>query len=553
MKRTCIGIMVMLTLTMASEAMGVRCGSATGDQNALIMCEDFDRYCNAPPTDPQQACNCRTQDPDTTNPPDAYSLYAVWPPESSCSGSGGATALHDLVYWRDYGDRESWKCHHDAGAVEGYMARVYQSDQTLGVSVYRQIRDITSLIQNHPRNPTQYRYVNGAGEISIPLNSDNTIPSTYVDSMSSTLRPYALKGRFMMYFDGQGAYSTMIYYTELYLDGDRAPFDFQTVFCPANSERGAISNPLLKLTDGQVHASFALGMVATTDRDPCTLDTGWAPTDWQMAVYDGLNWSTFKVPNFGIPNASPQHAADLMPRDGWNTVSFSIGADDIEVRLENSWSRQNYPTPNPNQYCVAKVPRQYKGPFNKVALGPSKGLDLATPTCENFGTALSPNYKCNGGANNQGVCTTSADCPVATTPICPRTHAGNNMYVEELALWDGIFEDTPAACCKPDLTCLVTSEADCAALGGAFHSGAACDPSPCCPVAWPDSNNDGDVDMDDFAAFQRCLNIGAFDSGYGVGCSCFDVNGDQEINMTDAQKFALCAQGDGIIVGACPP
>jgi hypothetical protein len=551
-------VSVVAVLLGASDALAGRCAGATGDLNALIMCEDFDRYCDTPPTDSQGACDCRTQDPDTTNPPDANSLYANWPPEGSCSGMGGATALDDLVYWRpdDPASVESWKCHHDAGANQGYMARIYQHDETLGVSVYRNARDITSLIQGSPRNTGHYNYINGVGDISTPLNSDNTVPSGYIDSLSSTLRPGALKGRFMMYFAGVGAFSNMIYYTELYLDDDRAPFNFQTTYCaPFDQWSSGFNNPRLVVTDNQVHASFALGMVATTDGNPCDLDTGRKPTDWQLAVYDGRTWQTFKVPAFGIPSVTPEHGADLAPKDGWNTVWFSIGADNIEVRLSNSWSDQNHApngSNNPNSYCVARVPRQYKGPFNKVAIGPSKGVDLVVPTCENFGTTALPALKCNGGANDQGVCTTAADCPAATTPICPRTHAGADMFVDELALWDGTFQDKPAACCKPDLTCVIADPVTCASLSGTFHSGAACDPSPCCPIPWADSDRDGNVDMNDFAALQRCITIGAPGGGYGVGCACFDTNKDGAINATDIEKFALCAQGEGVTVTSCP-
>jgi hypothetical protein len=127
------------------------------------------------------------------------------------------------------------------------------------------------------------------------------------------------------------------------------------------------------------------------------------------------------------------------------------------------------------------------------------------------------------------------------------------MYIDELTLWDGIFEEKPAACCKADLTCVIASQADCSAMSGVFHAGDACDPSPCCPAAWPDGDHDGDVDMIDFANMQRCINVGLPGSGYADGCGCFDKNKDGSINITDVEKFALCAQGEGIIVESCPP
>ncbi len=578
MRLVIIGTSILAVLLCESAAMAQRCAGATGDPNAIVMCEDFDRYCDPPPADPTQACNCRTQDPDMTYPPgtDTNSFYYTWPP-ITCAGSGPYARSIDTLYaWRASGDTESWKCHKDADAIQGYGLRVYQQDST-GVAVYHHERDITALIQNNPRNTVhQYARINGGGSISVPVNPDSTIPPDYVDSFNSLLRPDALKGRFLLYLPGGGAHSNMVFYVELYLDEDRAPFNWTTVYCPAAGTRGTISQPRLSVSDGQVHASFALGLIATMDRNPCDLDTGWKPTSWHLAVYDGLYWNIFDYhwsstgspPNFGIPSVTPEHGADLQPKDGWNTVSFAIGADAIEVRLSNSWSSQNYAGnggPNPNPYCVARVPREYKGPFNKVAIGPNKGLDIGTPTCDDYGPVGAPNLRCTGGSAGmplwngasspnptyQKACTTAADCPASVSTVCPLTEAGNDLYMDELALWDGVFQDTvPGSCCQQNGECIVTTQEACTAASGTWGGlGTDCSQVTCCPhgqYVWADHDADGDVDLVDFSAFQICYTGSA--GGVPAGCECFnrDAVPDNDIDGDDFVAFTNCVSGPSV-------
>jgi len=59
-----------------------------------------------------------------------------------------------------------------------------------------------------------------------------------------------------------------------------------------------------------------------------------------------------------------------------------------------------------------------------------------------------------------------------------------------------------------------------------------------------DSDGDGDVDQDDFAAFQACYT----GTGGGVpdGCRCFNTDGDDDIDSTDLGKFEDCASGPAI-------
>lgn len=64
-----------------------------------------------------------------------------------------------------------------------------------------------------------------------------------------------------------------------------------------------------------------------------------------------------------------------------------------------------------------------------------------------------------------------------------------------------------------------------------------------------DIDADDDVDMDDFAAFQRCLTVGlASPESLPEECQCFDFNGDGSINVTDLEDYFIpCASGAGVL------
>ncbi|HON67446.1 MAG TPA: hypothetical protein PLS23_13200 [Phycisphaerae bacterium] len=523
-------------LLAASQSVAERCGGLA--TNWLVLCEDFDRYCTEPPANPNDACNCETTLPDLER------LQEVWQPlPKLCSG---ASQTHTLRSYYFNGE-ESWKCHKDSNL--GYGLRVYQANST-GLRGMRSERDLTAEILANPANASGFGYVNGAGEISVPLTTSNEIPPSYVDSMDSALRPGALKGSFMMRLYGSAHFSNMINYVELFADDDRAPFNWVTTYCASEN----INHPrLVRDGDGQVHKSFAIGLVATYDANPCDVDTGRQPTFWRLVVFDGRRWQAFQAPAFDIPLTSPADQGDLFPTDGWNTVSFAIGEDYIEVRLYNRESAIRYANFNqtprvepciPNPYFVARVPRQYKGPFNKIAIGPNHGLDMtANPTCEWFRVTVNDQVqyqrRCNGGENNMGACSTNDDCPVATTECSPFIRAGADLLIDELVLYDGVFDGQPAACCTPDATCRVVGPLACEALGGQSYPGVTtCNPSPCCSIPPMDSDWDGDVDMADFATLQRCLTTDPnAPAVLGVGCACFDANGDGKIDISDLTVF----------------
>lgn len=111
---------------------------------------------------------------------------------------------------------------------------------------------------------------------------------------------------------------------------------------------------------------------------------------------------------------------------------------------------------------------------------------------------------------------------------------------------------TPGACCLATGACTEVIELQCQGSGGVFHGpGSSCTPRPCkCSDPFADDDGDGDVDMVDFAAFQRCYSA-LSSPGVPVApeCECFDrdnVTGDGDIDLDDLTLFLGCASGPGI-------
>ena len=73
-------------------------------------------------------------------------------------------------------------------------------------------------------------------------------------------------------------------------------------------------------------------------------------------------------------------------------------------------------------------------------------------------------------------------------------------------------------------------------------------PDPICNDPWFDYDEDGDVDQEDFAAFQICYTDsddpgGVFDA---EACLCMDANGDADVDSADWVMFEACASGPDI-------
>jgi len=302
--------------------------------------------------------------------------------------------------------------------------------------------------------------------------------------------------------------------------------------------------------ESTVHASFAIGLVSIFDTIPCDLDQGYYPSEWLLVVYDGQHWhhlhDATEPPGFDIPGRPHPHFGSLFPLYGWNKIDFAIGAEYIEVRLTNIQSEALHSGDGacimstckggarhdlgcatdadctsgdpmiPNEYLVARVPRKYKGPFNKYALGPAKGRDISVPA--------SPGPE-----------------------VCMPAVAQKDIISDEIVLYDGVYPS--GACCNASGVCDITLQGACSGYGDRWTVNKTCaEIQPCCPYPFADADKDGDVDQVDFAMFQLCYT----GSGGSVppGCECWDQDnagtGDGHIDAADFTAFNNCWTGPNV-------
>jgi hypothetical protein len=64
-----------------------------------------------------------------------------------------------------------------------------------------------------------------------------------------------------------------------------------------------------------------------------------------------------------------------------------------------------------------------------------------------------------------------------------------------------------------------------------------------CIIPFPDTDQDDDVDMDDFAIFQRCINV---NGNVSEDCECLDRNRDGYVDEIDMEAFIACVTGSGV-------
>jgi hypothetical protein len=84
--------------------------------------------------------------------------------------------------------------------------------------------------------------------------------------------------------------------------------------------------------------------------------------------------------------------------------------------------------------------------------------------------------------------------------------------------------------------------------GCPFWDGEGCVTGPLCNTPFADADGDHDVDMLDFAALQRCINTGLYDSApLPEECRCFDRNRNRVVgDAVDLTQFIACGTGTGV-------
>jgi hypothetical protein len=181
------------------------------------------------------------------------------------------------------------------------------------------------------------------------------------------------------------------------------------------------------------------------------------------------------------------------------------------------------------------IPRRYLGAFNVLRSGTASGCRLKNNSyaCAEWGSTMakrtSEGERCDFG-----------------TPL-HEPDGSKFVSIDNVALLDGIpdISYVNGACCKKDASCVETDIDTCeTVMGGRFQNpGTSCATTTCCPYPFADADHDGDVDQDDFGAFQVCFN------GSGAvptGCGCFDRNSDSKIDGLDLTGFSNCWTGPNV-------
>ncbi len=208
------------------------------------------------------------------------------------------------------------------------------------------------------------------------------------------------------------------------------------------------------------------------------------------------------------------------------------------------------------------IPRKFLGAFNVIRLGNSSSCRLCSSDLVSAGGDFA---NCGPGQWNgtDYECTDFNQNWNSGATWCKRMSGINGCYgsniddgsnyvtIDTLAVTGGTADISIGACCKPDTTCVVTTDADCNLLGGHWvGGGSTCESADCsCPIPFADADVDGDVDHDDFGLFQLCHS--GLGDGVAPGCECFNRNGDSTINDADFAAFDACWTGPN--VPAVPP
>ncbi len=291
-----------------------------------------------------------------------------------------------------------------------------------------------------------------------------------------------------------------------------------------------------------VHAAMAVGTMPLVDQDPCHCGVQeHGPISWHPAVYDGQKWwelrSNSPVASSGTVTPDPVNPDAPMPPPGglnapgnftllagkpggngpagqWVKLTIRTSTFDVEM-ISREKSQENGYIYQVTSF-MAGITRQYLGSFDQLRSGVGAGCKLASSTDWN---------NCVGGGRN---------CMVTLK------QDANAVMFDDVVLHGGTGYTLAGACCAADGSCTEVEAADCA--GRPFHGASTkCADVACCSEVFGDGNNDGVVDMTDFAMLQACATAGG---GTASGrCTCFDVDSSRLIDVVDIGRFAMCANG----------
>lgn len=281
------------------------------------------------------------------------------------------------------------------------------------------------------------------------------------------------------------------------------------------------------------HSSIAVGIFANLDPEACDNCTNPRRTQY-VALFDGEQWWQLH------PNHPVDDGVGIEVSKRRNKIRVTIYADTITV-----WS-------DSNEFGIrekANIPRKYKGPFDRIALG----LMVPIPEASGQEPGTIDDLYLSGGVGENAVykgacCIPGGGCQVLDESQC----AGN--WSEAL---DCSQVECSGACCVGGLQgCIETDAGTCAAQSGQFNGyGTVCASTDCCGDPFADTDYDQDVDQDDFGVFQVCF-TGSTAASLSSACKCLDrepAGGDGVIGEADLSDFADCITGPEIPFNLSPP
>ncbi len=305
---------------------------------------------------------------------------------------------------------------------------------------------------------------------------------------------------------------------------------------------------------GKTWNSIALGFLAVMCKDPCTCEEQGGPSHRpqmnHLVLFDGNKWRELRAGRgtalTQCPPAWPPQPDgredNMVDSGGGMCGNFSLvgGGNWIYMKLTTNKILIWHANGAGENYCGA-FDRVYKGPFNSVSIGTGPGCELQDKSQGDV-------YTCKSGG-------TPKQCLTYST----KYEGYYESRFDSMNLLGGILvqNTNEGACCRPDGVCLDgTTQSECVIENGAWRGpNTLCSQSLCCPTPFADADHDGDVDQDDFGAFQLCYNG---EGAVPTGCECFDRNNDNRINTTDFTSFGNCWTGPNVpwsagITPSCAP
>jgi hypothetical protein len=551
MRCLCVLVSLVVVLAAGSQASAMRCHDFDSVYSPAILCDDFDRYCQGAPAD-GSAC------PTGATRSDGQ-LRAMWHAHgwnyntaSACGNDFVIQEDQSVLTTAPFGGR-----HPNEGSTGGYLEQsvvdltTYVQDALPGLNATNGDDDHPLLLRFSVGGginlANKLPFSNGYLELALgdgdPLNPNGRYnannnpnpgdspethaPTDYV-MLGSDVGPHA--GCFECYNSCPSPdYSVSVPWPTI------CQQEFPNAACPSLSTT--------------VRPVLAIGVLAELDNNPCHCENPaqQVPNNNHLSFFDGLRWRILKSGMF--PGAGS--TGDFVWGHRANTIEFIVKTSTIDVHhigyeyvpggadiTRESWGYG--------------MPRQYLGVFNRLRLGTGTSCELKGP-----GNA----YECKqsfvwGGGKCQRMGAKGWSASGCGTGAW-QTNKSGYVAFDTIYLGGGIGGSfTPrGACCAPGTptrTCVENATVqDCTTLGGQWTAqNVPCSSTTCCPAPFGDTDQDGDMDMDDFAVFQRCLSTAG---GVPSGCRCFDrVAPAGVIDSLDLQEFIDCATGaavDGTVAG----